>query len=239
MSKKILAIDTSSQIIAIALGDQEKVFWAENKEGQMRHIENLFTLIRKGLAAVEWQVNDLEAIAIGVGPGSFTGLRVGIAAVKGLALAQRRLKVVAVSSMDFIAANVYEAQNLIVANDARRERMYISIYKKENGIWKRKGNDALVSLAEFHSTIGKIRKPVHVCGNVLRAYPDLLDRKEIICCDEDMWYPHAKTMMRVAARMVVSKEWTPLRDLNPAYLSLSAAEEKQKSGTMHKKKASK
>src|SRR3989338_5391569 len=101
---KILAFDTSTKYLSVAGLENEKVLFEFHKPVCISHSEILIPTIKQVVEKLGWAIKDIELIAVGVGPGSFTGLRIGIAAVKGI-FAVRAVKVVGVPSMDAIAAN--------------------------------------------------------------------------------------------------------------------------------------
>jgi tRNA threonylcarbamoyladenosine biosynthesis protein TsaB len=123
----VLGFDTATPAVSVALHDGERVIAAASALDARRHSELLMPMIAKILADVGASRDDLTAIAVGVGPGPYTGLRVGVitARVLGSVL---RLPVSGVCSLDIIAASASSASPFLVATDARRKEVYWARY---------------------------------------------------------------------------------------------------------------
>jgi len=122
---RVLAIDTSTSRTSVAIIDGDTVLFSGYKDGATAHGPSLPALVQEGLA-----VSDVDEIVVGMGPGPFTGLRVGIAFAQSFALA-RQIPVRGVCSLDAIAAQVNEP-DFIVTVDARRKEVYWARYT--NGV---------------------------------------------------------------------------------------------------------
>jgi tRNA threonylcarbamoyl adenosine modification protein YeaZ len=122
---RVLAIDTSTSRTSVAIIDGDTVLFSGYKDGATAHGPSLPALVQEGLA-----VSDVDEVVVGMGPGPFTGLRVGIAFAQSFALA-RQIPVRGVCSLDAIAAQVNEP-DFIVTVDARRKEVYWARYT--NGV---------------------------------------------------------------------------------------------------------
>jgi len=122
---RVLAIDTSTSRTSVAIIDGDTVLFSRYKDGATAHGPSLPVLVQEGLA-----VSDVDEVVVGMGPGPFTGLRVGIAFAQSFALA-RQIPVRGVCSLDAIAAQVNEP-DFIVTVDARRKEVYWARYT--NGV---------------------------------------------------------------------------------------------------------
>ena len=118
-----LAIDTSTSRTSVAIVDQSALLWHGFQYGATSHGEALPSLVAKALAVQP----ELEKVVVGMGPGPFTGLRVGIAFARTFALA-RSIPIFGVCSLDAIATSVSEENDFIVATDARRKEVYWAKY---------------------------------------------------------------------------------------------------------------
>lgn len=118
-----LAIDTSTSRTSVAIIDQGALLWHGYKDGATSHGDALPTLVAQALAMAP----NIERVVVGMGPGPFTGLRVGIAFARTFALA-RNISLVGVCSLDAIASSVREVNDFIVATDARRKEVYWAKY---------------------------------------------------------------------------------------------------------------
>jgi len=134
---RILALDTSTEVCAVALGDG--LTWLEKSEvaGQ-RHSELLLPMIRAILAECGTTLKQLDGIAFGAGPGSFTGLRIACGVAQGLALGAA-LPVVAVSTLEALAQTRRDqagGDRVIAALDARMREVYVAAYERDSGRWR-------------------------------------------------------------------------------------------------------
>ena len=140
----LLAIDSATRKIGIALYDGIEVRHEAVWHSQNYHTVELAPAIESALTRVGIEVKDLEAIAVTIGPGSYTGLRIGTAVAKGLALSQR-LPLIAISTFEVLAAAqpVQEGFRLAVVLEAGRKRLSIGWYKAKDGVWEQTGEPDL------------------------------------------------------------------------------------------------
>jgi tRNA threonylcarbamoyladenosine biosynthesis protein TsaB len=128
----LLALDTASAAVSVALHDGHSVLAARSGAPSPRHVELLTPLISEALAEIGAKPADLTAVAAGVGPGPFTGLRVGLVSARAFGLALG-LDVLGVCSLDAVAAGAVagglEAPEFLVAIDARRREVYWARYR--------------------------------------------------------------------------------------------------------------
>jgi tRNA threonylcarbamoyl adenosine modification protein YeaZ len=118
---KVLAIDTSTLRTSVAIVEDSKVIYSGYRDGATAHGPSLPALVQEALA-----VSDVDEVVVGMGPGPFTGLRVGIAFAQSFALA-RSIQVRGVCSLDAIAAQVTD-KDFIITVDARRKEVYWARY---------------------------------------------------------------------------------------------------------------
>jgi tRNA threonylcarbamoyl adenosine modification protein YeaZ len=134
----LLAFDTATQLVTVALHDGDRVVVEHASEQPMKHGEHLAPLIARAMSEVGIVRQDLTAIAVGVGPGPFTGLRVGLVTARTLGFVLK-IPVYGVCSLDVIAAEVAQSRlttgaasgSFLVATDARRKEVYLASYDEE------------------------------------------------------------------------------------------------------------
>lgn len=130
----LLAFDTATPRVTVALHDGDRVVAEHTSEAPMRHAEQLAPMIARSLADAGIVRQDLTAIAVGVGPGPFTGLRVGIVTARTLGFVLE-IPVYGVCSLDAIALEVVgtasAAGSFLVATDARRKEVYLASYDSD------------------------------------------------------------------------------------------------------------
>ncbi len=150
---KILGIDTSTDICGVALTD-DKILITEFRSNIKRaHAEKIIYAIDRVLSDAHFKPNEIDGIAISIGPGSFTGLRIGLAAVKGLALATN-LPVVAVPSLDALASQAFFWRDQICPLvKAQADEAYTALYHFQNGQLIQDSDYQLVTLDAFSDLI--------------------------------------------------------------------------------------
>ena len=127
---RILALDTCLDACQGVLLDNDTVVFARSEPMHRGHQERLAPMLAEAMAAAGAGFGDLDRIGVTVGPGSFTGLRVGLAFAKGLAIA-RGIKCVGIGVLDALAASAAEGGRVLAAIDAKRAQAYLQLF--ENG----------------------------------------------------------------------------------------------------------
>ncbi len=170
----ILALDTSTRTIGIALYDGEQVRCEITWFSHDHHTVELAPAVVDLLAKAGAKIGELGAVAVATGPGSFTGLRIGLALAKGMALASR-LVLVGVPTLDFLAA-AQPVVDLPMAAILRagRGRLALGWYRSDQGAWKPAGR---VEVTNAHDLFMKIQSPTLVCGELNEEERRLLGRK--------------------------------------------------------------
>lgn len=126
---KILGIDTSGRVGSICLAAAEKIIAEMSLDTEVTHTERLLPAIDLLLKQVGWGLADFGGLALAIGPGSFTGLRIGLATLKGFAQVYD-LPIVGVSSLEVLAHNACDRSTPVAAlMDARRGQVYAAVYK--------------------------------------------------------------------------------------------------------------
>lgn len=134
---KVLAVEASSLVAGVAILDDSNLIYEGYNHHKRNHSQILMQMVENALLASELELSDIDIIAVTCGPGSFTGLRIGISTVKGLAQATRK-KVAAVPTLDSLAHNITGFSGLVCPiMDARRDQVYTSIYRWEDMEYKR------------------------------------------------------------------------------------------------------
>jgi tRNA threonylcarbamoyladenosine biosynthesis protein TsaB len=130
---KVLVMDTSGPVCGVAVVENDKVLCEYTVQNRSTHSANLMPMVEASLSSAGVSVCDLEAIAVVTGPGSFTGVRIGVATAKGAALAMDT-PIIPVPTVDSIAYNLYASDSLICPlMDARRQQVYTGIYEWSYG----------------------------------------------------------------------------------------------------------
>lgn len=127
---KILAIDTSSSICSVAVLENDILIDEINLNDGRTHSENLMPLMEKLLKRNSLDIKNIEMISCCTGPGSFTGIRIGVATIKPIAEVLN-IKIASVTSLEILARNVEDAETIVSLIDARNNQVYCGIFDKE------------------------------------------------------------------------------------------------------------
>lgn len=150
---KILAIETSAKAVSAAVSENGKILCAGYQDTGLTHSRTLMPIVEGILKNTNLSMNDIDAIAVAVGPGSFTGIRIGVAAAKGLSFAADKPSI-PVSTLAAMARNVAFADGLIIcAMDARRQQIYNAVFEAHNGQLTRLSEDRAIALADLLAEI--------------------------------------------------------------------------------------
>jgi tRNA threonylcarbamoyl adenosine modification protein YeaZ len=168
----ILAFDTSAPVVSVAVHDGERVLAEATGGGAMAHGELLAPAIADALRQAGAQMGDVTDVAVGVGPGPFTGLRVGV--VTALTFGSTGITTHGVCSLDILAADVGLQTPFIAATDARRKEVYWALYDKGTRI-EGPAVDHPTELAALHRGVPVFGRGAELYADVLNAQPGPLD----------------------------------------------------------------
>ena len=213
---KILGFDTSTKFLCLGLYDGAKIY-EYNLELGRKNSSLLVVTIKRVLEALNWHIDDIDFFACGLGPGSFTGIRVGLATIKGLSWRKNK-PVIGISTLDILAKNARIDDGLIIPIvDAKRNLIYCCNYKAKNGNIKRISPYMLLSEDELHK---KIKKNAVILGDALNLYKEniLKSGKGVAILDRDYWYPRAHNIIMLALERIKHRDFDTPFDIEPIYL---------------------
>jgi tRNA threonylcarbamoyladenosine biosynthesis protein TsaB len=166
----LLAVDTSTRYIGVALYDGIRVLSENIWLSKNFHTVELAPTVENALKSVGVAESQLTALGVATGPGSFTGLRIGLALVKGLALSLK-IPIIGIPTLDILAAaQPVAGLELACVIEAGRNRFAVGWYHAPEGAWQAKGEPENLTIDEF---IEKIHGPVRICGEL---HEDLISR---------------------------------------------------------------
>jgi tRNA threonylcarbamoyladenosine biosynthesis protein TsaB len=161
----LLAIDTATQIMSVALYDGQSLLAEQTWNTHNNHTTELAPSVRALFARAELTMDALTAVAVSTGPGSYSGLRVGVSFAKALASA-RHLPLIGMSSLDTVAAGTPNyGGGLIVVLQAGRGRLIVKTYRWRKGHWSSHKSEE-PQLMDWEALISKIDGPAFVTGEV-------------------------------------------------------------------------
>jgi tRNA threonylcarbamoyl adenosine modification protein YeaZ len=213
---KILGIDTTTKFLCLGLYVDGKYYEYSLETGRSLSAV-LVPTIQRVLIAVGLKIADIDYFSCGLGPGSFTGIRIGLATIKGLSIVRNK-PVVGVSTLDILAEEAKFENTLIVpAIDARRGLIYCSSYKREKGGLKRKSKYELLTLEEF---LKKFSRKAAVLGDASALYRDqmLSGIKGVTMLDKDYWFPRPRNLINLTLAKIRAKRVSSAEEIKPIYL---------------------
>ena len=221
----ILALESSAKAASCAvLSDGAPLASAWQATG-LTHSRTLLPMVSDMLANSGLSLADMDAVAVAAGPGSFTGLRIGIAAAKGLAWGVEK-PCLGVSTLEAMAWPLSHLGGILVcAMDARRQQIYNAVFRCENGALTRLREDRAISLEEAAADLRGLEGPMTIVGDGAALCHDYLLAAGISC---DLAPAHLRLQSALGVGMAAWRLW-PLgavspQDLRPNYLRLSQAE---------------
>ena len=223
---KILAFETSAKAASVALLDQGKLLGECYQNTGMTHSQTLMVMAEDLLKTAGLTAQDVDAVAVAAGPGSFTGVRIGVAAAKGLAWG-RQIPCYGVSTLESMARNLGVWQGYVVpAMDARRSQVYTAIFHAEKGMLTRLEEDMAISLEELKEKIKNFAEPVFLVGDGANlCYNTLLEEVTgLVLPPEHRMHQRAAGVALAAQVLIGAGEPGNGAELTPNYLRLSQAE---------------
>ena len=230
----ILAFETSAKAASVALTENGKLLGESYQNTGLTHSQTLMVMAEDLLKQCGKAVSDLTAVAVAEGPGSFTGVRIGVAAAKGLAWGAQ-LPCYGVSTLEAMAVSlgIYEGY-VCACMDARRSQVYNAVFRVSQGGISRIAEDRAISLAELGEELKALNVPVYLVGDgaVLTHRTLSGEVPGLILPPEHRLHQRAVGVALLAEQMAQNGESGDGNRLTPNYLRLSQAErermEKQK-----------
>ena len=225
---KILSVDTSSSVCAVALLEDEELINQKILDNGKTHSENFMSLLDETLKETNISLDDIDLIVCCVGPGSFTGIRIGIASIKAIAEI-KHIKIVSVTSLESLSYNVesVDKEDIISMIDARNNQVYAGIfYKKKKKKCEYLADDINVILDKI---LNLCSEKIIFVGDGAMLHKDLilekLRGKDIKFIDDTLNKQNAVSLGKCGYRKFLKNEDIKDADtINPLYLRKSQAE---------------
>ncbi len=162
---KILAVDSSAKTASVAVTDGEKLISECFVNAGLTHSRTLMPMVDNALSQADMKINDIDAFCVNAGPGSFTGIRIGVAAIKGLALCQDK-PCAGISTLESAAYNFADENCLVsVSMDARCNQVYTALFRCENSKVIRLCDDKAVSIDELCEELKNYNEKIYLAGD--------------------------------------------------------------------------
>lgn len=222
---RVLAVDTSSNVATVAVMEDELLLGEHILNHKKTHSQKIMSMIEQLLSDLELSVDDIDIFAASVGPGSFTGLRIGVATVKALAHATGK-RVVSVGTLEALAYNVPYAEHIIVPiMDARRNNVFTASYIWDEG-FKEIGEPEAITIEECVASCGDFLDTVFV-GDGATVHRKYIEEQ----LGEHAIFPHgaclnsrASSVAALALEKAKRGETQSYFEMKPYYIKKSQAE---------------
>ncbi len=223
---KILAFETSAKAASVALMEENRLLGQSYQNTGLTHSQTLLTMAQDLMKTCGCTAQDITAVAVAAGPGSFTGVRIGVAAAKGFAWG-RELPCYGVSTLEAMARSLGLYQGIICpVMDARRSQVYNALFRMECGNCTRIRDDRAISLQELASELQNFHEPIFLVGDgSILCYNTLSESVPgLVCPAEHRMHQKADGVALCALDAIARGEPGNAESLNPNYLRLSQAE---------------
>ena len=222
---KLLALESSAKAASCAVLAGGELLASAWQATGLTHSRTLLPMVEDLLENSELSIQDVDAIAVAAGPGSFTGLRIGVSAVKGLAWAAEK-PCVPVSTLEAMAWPLAHLEGHIVcAMDARRQQIYNAVFLAEGGALTRLREDRALSLEEAAGDLEELDGPVYIVGDGAELCFRFLSQRGMDC---QLAPAHLRLQSAVGVGLAACRRWpegaVSAQALAPVYLRLSQAE---------------
>lgn len=227
---KLLALDCSAGPASCAVIENGEIKASAFVNTKLTHSQTLLPMVQSTLSSAMLKISDIDAFAINNGPGSFTGIRIGISAVKGLAAPENK-PCIPVSTLLSIAYS-HINQNCIVCAvmDARCNQVYNALFKIENGNVTRLCDDRALLIDEVLNELKQLENlPIIIAGDGADLFiPFTSSQNNIIIAKEPVKYQNACGVGLAAEHQLLTQKPISHKELTPFYLRLPQAERELK-----------
>lgn len=228
----ILAIDSSTPVAGIALMDDEQLIREAFVNYKKNHSETLMPMVDRVLRDCERTLAEVDALAVTIGPGSFTGLRIGLAAVKGLSLATN-IPVVAISTLQVLAHNIAGSDTLVCpALNARKQELYTAMYDNSGSFPRAVVEEMACSPKDLayralQTAQNMGFKRITLLGDGYAPYREVYKEHlgdYLVEAPLHLRLPRASALASLAVASTALQDFTDIMNLRPHYVRLSEAE---------------
>ncbi|TNI81386.1 tRNA (adenosine(37)-N6)-threonylcarbamoyltransferase complex dimerization subunit type 1 TsaB [Aeromonas veronii] len=216
---KILAVDTATEACSAALLVGDKLF-SHWEEAPRDHTRKILPMVQAVLEDAGISLSDLDAIAFGRGPGSFTGVRIGISVAQGLAFGAG-VPLIGISTLAAMAQGAYRldgAEQVLTAIDARMNEVYFGRYELIDGHMQLVGDEVVSEPAALVDVRGKLAGPVTCVGTGFETYGETLSGLADELAVSQVRFPAAEDMLPLARAAWLAGEAVPVEQATPVYL---------------------
>ncbi|MGU3523192.1 tRNA (adenosine(37)-N6)-threonylcarbamoyltransferase complex dimerization subunit type 1 TsaB [Enterobacteriaceae bacterium C23F] len=222
---RILAIDTATEACSAALWN-DGATTAHFELCPREHTQRILPLVQDILTETGTDLTELDALAFGRGPGSFTGVRIGIGIAQGLALGAN-LPMIGVSTLATMAQGAFRktgATRVLAAIDARMGEVYWAEYQRdEQGNWHGEETEAVLKPEAVNDRLKQLDGEWATVGTGWQAWPDMAQDTPVTLVNGDTLLPEAEDMLPLACQLFAAQKTVAVENAEPVYLRNTVA----------------
>ena len=220
----ILALDSSTKTAAVGLNLDNEMLVQFTVDAGNTHSEILLPMVADSLSLSGFTTDEIDLFGCVTGPGSFTGVRIGVATIKGLAFG-KNIPCVSVSSLESLAETLYQEKGIICpVIDARREQVYNALFESDGTRIRRLTADRAIPICELDEELAKTGRPVHLIGDAVHTAYERFEKTPRATVTKHTCGPDGNAVARVAFREYKNGHGTTDLALRPTYLRIPQAE---------------
>ncbi len=220
---KILALDSTAAVASVALCEDARLLGEYTVNNGNTHSETLLPMVESLLSLFSLTADDIDLFAASAGPGSFTGVRIGAATLKGLAFDSKK-PCIGVSTLEALAYNLNMINGLVCpVMNARRKQVYTALFRMKDGVAERLTPDSAIAIAELDGWLCAYDEPVYLCGDGYDITAELLTHP-ILQTPERLRHQSAFSVAQTAWAAYRAGVCTSDIEMAPSYLRPSQAE---------------
>ena len=221
---KILALDSSATVASVALCDDDRLLAEYTLNNGNTHSETILPMIEDLLSKFNMTADDVELFAASSGPGSFTGVRIGAATLKGLAFGKNK-PCAEVSTLEALAENLRVCRGLICpVMNARRSQVYTALFRSDGESLTRLMDDSAMAIEELDGILAGYGEPIYFCGDGYSITVSALKSTPYISVPDRLRHQSAYSVAVVAYKQFSDGRTTSDQQFKVTYLRPSQAE---------------
>ena len=228
----VLGIDSSTTVATVALSSREKLLGEYSIDDKNTHSQKLMVMLESLLEQMDMDIADVDFFAVSKGPGSFTGLRIGVATAKSFAYALDK-KIVGVSSLEVIAENHIHFSGIVVPMmDARNKRVFASAYIGDGRALEEALSEEAFGLLELFEKLEAIDGDILFAGDGSISYRTEIEERfgdRAVFAEKHLNTPRASALCGLAYKAYDRGNFESYFEMKPEYLRESQAEQQRKS----------
>lgn len=218
---RILSVETSGKVCAVAITEDDNLIKEELIEDENTHSVKLMPLVDKLLKETNIAVSDIDLFACDIGPGSFTGIRIGVSTIKAF-LDVTNKKVVGVTSLEILAENVKEDGIICSLIDAKNDNVYFGLFERKENILKQLDELKFDNINNIINLVKNINKKIFFVGDGSITYKDMIECELENAKVVDDNKLNAANIAKIA--FIKKEEAVDTNNFKPIYLRKSNAE---------------